>query len=76
MELNCITGLIENAEEQARKLKERCLNDVPLYGLPVSVKESMNIQVCIDSRDVHSRISNPLEPVPKLNRFQIMGLEK
>ena len=26
-------------------------------------------------RDIHSRISNPLEPVPKLNRFQIMESE-
>ena len=27
------------------------------------------------TKDVYSRIPNPLEPVPKLNQFQIMELE-
>jgi len=45
MELNCVTGLIRNAEEQASALNESCSKDALLYGLPVSIKESMNIQV-------------------------------
>ena len=45
MELNCVTSLIADAEEQAVSLPLARSDEMPLFGLPVSLKESMNIKV-------------------------------
>ena len=45
MELNCVTGIVKNAEQTASTLQANALEEMPLYGLPVSIKESMNIKV-------------------------------
>lgn len=45
-EFNCVTSVIESAMEEVVALKHANSKQMPLFGLPVSLKESIKTKVC------------------------------
>lgn len=59
---NCMTNVIEDSFPNAKHITSCEPSGMQLYGLPVSLKESIGIRVCYTFFDFLAKVKNELRP--------------